>query len=88
MVAANSTVAENAVCWCDGWNRRENRCSRDFWAGAGGVGPFCWDCGEERSEEACIKGDSTRPGEPEIPDKVAKGIRLMGIGVQALGSRH
>jgi hypothetical protein len=71
MVTANNTVAENAVCWWDGWNRREKRWSSDLCAGAAEVGPFCWDCDEERSEEACIKGDSTRRGELEILDRVA-----------------
>jgi hypothetical protein len=71
MVVTSSRVAENAVCWCEGRKSRINRCSIDLWAGRGASGWFWLDPDEEISEEACIKGDSTRPGELEIPSKVA-----------------
>jgi hypothetical protein len=62
MVVTSSTVAENAVCWCDGRKTLRTRCTSDREFGVAGLpGWLLWlDWDETVSDEACIKGDSTR----------------------------
>jgi hypothetical protein len=58
IVVTSSTVAEKAVCWCDGRKIRKKRPIIDREGGAD-VLPVSLGCGTV-SEDACIQADSTR----------------------------